>query len=122
PILGNLFKSSSFQKQETELMFIITADLVKPVNSDELPQMKGVDGLRNGSPLGVEPAGGDGISGKTGFSSGTDAAAANAAPAAKPATTTPATTAPEKTTPAPEGAKTAPQPAAAPGTTKGATP
>jgi len=124
PILGNLFKSSSFQKQETELMFIITADLVKPMNSDELPNLKGVDGLRNGSPLGVEPAGGDGISGKTGFSSGTDAAAANATPAKTtvPATTTPATTTPEKTTPAPEGAKPAPQPAAAPGTTKGATP
>ena len=45
PILGNLFKSSSFQKQETELMFIITAELVKPINSDELPQMKGVDGI-----------------------------------------------------------------------------
>ncbi len=124
PILGNLFKSSSFQKQETELMFIITADLVKPMNSDELPNLKGVDGLRNGSPLGIEPAGGDGISGKTGFSSGTDAAAANATPAKTtvPATTTPATTTPEKTTPAPEGAKPAPQPAAAPGTTKGATP
>jgi pilus assembly protein CpaC len=128
PILGNLFKSSSFQRQETELMFIITADLVKPMNSDELPNLKGIDGLRNGSPLGVEPAGGDGISGKTGFSTGTGtdaaAAAANATPAKTtvPATTTPATTTPEKTTPAPEGAKTAPQPAAAPGTTKGATP
>jgi pilus assembly protein CpaC len=126
PILGNLFKSSSFQKQETELMFIITADLVKPVNSDELPTLKGVDGLRNGSPLGVEPAGGDGISGKTGFSSGTDAAAANATPAKTtvPATTTPATTtAPATGTPAINtGAKTAPQPVAAPATTKGATP
>ena len=127
PILGSLFKSSSFQKQETELMFIITADLVKPVNSDELPQMKGVDGLRNGSPLGVEPAGGDGISGNTGFSTGTgtDAAAATATPAktTAPATTTPTTTtAPANTTPVNStGAKTAPQPAA-PGTTKGATP
>src|SRR5829696_7330152 len=37
PIIGNLFKSASFQKQETELMFIITADLVKPINSDEIP-------------------------------------------------------------------------------------
>jgi pilus assembly protein CpaC len=69
PILGNLFKSSQFQKQETELMFIITADLVKPVNRDDLPQMKGVDGLKNGSPLGIEPKG-DGIIGKTGFSTG----------------------------------------------------
>jgi pilus assembly protein CpaC len=68
PILGNLFKSKSFQKQETELMFIVTADLVKPVNRDELPTLKGVDNLKSGSPLlGVEPKGG-GISGLSGFS------------------------------------------------------
>jgi pilus assembly protein CpaC len=79
PILGNLFKSSSFQKQETELMFIITADLVKPVNRDDLPRLKGVDGLKNGSPLGVEPQGA-GITGKSGFS--TDAAAPAKATAA----------------------------------------
>jgi pilus assembly protein CpaC len=138
PILGNLFKSSSFQKQETELMFIITADLVKPVNSDELPKMKGVDGLKGGSPLGVEPAGGDGISGNSGFSNGsaTEGAAANptkktptlvtavplpATTNATPATTTPA--APANGAPATDtGAKTAPQPVATPGTTKGATP
>jgi pilus assembly protein CpaC len=67
PILGNLFKSKSFQKNETELMFIVTAQLVKPVNRDDLPQMRGIDGLKNGSPLGVEPKG-EGINGKTGFS------------------------------------------------------
>jgi pilus assembly protein CpaC len=125
PILGNLFKSTSFQKQETELMFIITADLVKPVNSDELPHLKGVDGLRNGSPLGVEPPGGDGLSGNSGFStgSGTQNAAATKTTTTAPATTAPATTTPANNTPAPEpGAKTTPQPAAAPGTTKGATP
>jgi pilus assembly protein CpaC len=139
PILGNLFKSASFQKQETELMFIITADLVKPVNSDDLPRLKGVDGLKNGSPLGVEPQG-DGISGNSGFSNGTasDAAAATATPATKtaPATTAPARTAPATTTPATStpaapatggpavetGAKTAPQPVVTPGPTKGATP
>ncbi len=69
PILGNLFKSSTFQKQETELMFIITADMVKPVNRDDLPRMKGIDGLKTGSPLGVEPKG-DGITGQSGFSTG----------------------------------------------------
>ena len=131
PVLGNLFKSASFQKQETELMFIITADLVKPVNSDELPRLKGVDGLKQGSPLGVEPPGGDGLSGRSGFSTGSgseSAAATTTAPATttttapattKPATTTPA--APANGTPANEGAKTAPQPMATPGT-KGATP
>ena len=70
PVLGNLFKSASFQKQETELMFIITAELVKPVNRDDIPNMKGIDGLKTGSPLGVEPAGGPGVSGNTGFSTG----------------------------------------------------
>lgn len=67
PVIGNLFKSKSFQKNETELMFIVTAQLVKPVNRDDLPQMRGVDGLRNGSPLGLEPKSEE-IQGRTGFS------------------------------------------------------
>ncbi|CAN5565579.1 type II and III secretion system protein family protein [soil metagenome] len=67
PVLGSLFRSKSFQKNETELMFIVTAHMVKPVNRDDLPQMRGIDGLKNGSPLGVEPQGA-GIQGKTGFS------------------------------------------------------
>ena len=66
PILGNLFKSKSFQKNETELMFIVTAQIVKPVNRDDIPQMRGIDGLKNGSPLGLEPKG-EGISGQTGY-------------------------------------------------------
>jgi pilus assembly protein CpaC len=66
PILGNLFKSKSFQKNETELMFIVTANIVKPVNRDELPQMRGIDGLKGNSPLGLEPKG-DGIQGQTGY-------------------------------------------------------
>src|SRR6185295_6275365 len=69
PILGNLFKSTQYQKQETELVFIVTADLVKPVNRDDLPNMRGIDGLKNGSPLGIEPKG-EGISGASGFSTG----------------------------------------------------
>jgi pilus assembly protein CpaC len=69
PILGNLFKSKSFQKNETELMFIVTAQLVKPVNRDDLPQMRGLDGIKGSSPLGVEPKG-EGIQGTSGFSTG----------------------------------------------------
>jgi pilus assembly protein CpaC len=69
PVLGALFKSKSFTRNETELMFVVTAQLVKPVNRDEIPQMRGVDGLRNGSPLGIEPKGAE-IQGKTGFSTG----------------------------------------------------
>jgi pilus assembly protein CpaC len=72
PLLGNLFKSKSFQKQETELMFIVTAQLVKPVSPDDLPTMRGIDGLKKGSPLGVEPKG-DGIKGASGYSSGSSA-------------------------------------------------
>ena len=67
PVLGSLFRSKSFQKNETELMFIVTAHLVKPMNRDDLPQMRGVDGLKNGSPLGLEPKGEE-IQGRTGFS------------------------------------------------------
>ncbi len=67
PVLGALFKSKSFQKSETELMFIVTAVLVKPVNRDDLPQMRGIDGLKNGSPLGLESKGEE-IQGRTGFS------------------------------------------------------
>jgi pilus assembly protein CpaC len=67
PILGALFKSKSFQKNETELMFIVTAVLVKPVDRDDIPQMRGIDGLKNGSPLGLESKGEE-IQGKTGHS------------------------------------------------------
>src|SRR6266550_5398512 len=67
PVLGALFRSKSFQKNETELMFIVTAQLVKPVNRDDLPNLRGIDGLKNGSPLGVEPKGEE-IQGRTGFS------------------------------------------------------
>lgn len=86
PLLGNLFRSKSFQKQETELMFIITAQLVKPVNRDDLPQMRGIDGLKKESPLGVEPKG-EGITGDHGFSTG-DKSSSTATPAA-PAVTQP---------------------------------
>jgi pilus assembly protein CpaC len=69
PVLGALFRSKSFQKNETELMFIVTAQIVKPVNRDDLPRMRGIDGLKEGSPLGVEPKG-EGIEGASGYSTG----------------------------------------------------
>ncbi|MGI8735213.1 MAG: type II and III secretion system protein family protein [Pyrinomonadaceae bacterium] len=90
PILGALFRSKSFQKSETELMFIVTANLVKPVNRDDLPQMRGIDGLKSASPLGVEPKG-EGIQGSTGYSTTgqaietTPTAAPKAADVTKPA-------------------------------------
>jgi hypothetical protein len=47
-------------------MFIVTATIVKPVSRDELPAMRGIDGLKGNSPLGVEPRG-EGIQGQSGF-------------------------------------------------------
>jgi pilus assembly protein CpaC len=104
PILGNLFKSTQFQKQETELVFIVTADLVKPINRDDLPSMKTLDGLKNGSPLGLEPKS-EGISGASGFSTGSGDGTAT--PATTPATTpaaTPKKTSTPSTTPSGDGA------------------
>jgi pilus assembly protein CpaC len=66
PIIGALFKSKSFEKKETELMFVVTAHLVKPVSPDDLPNMRGIDGLKGGSPLGLEPKG-EGVSGQSGY-------------------------------------------------------
>jgi pilus assembly protein CpaC len=66
PVIGALFKSKSFEKKETELMFFVTAHMVKPINSDELPNMRGIDGLKGSSPLGVEPKG-EGVQGQTGY-------------------------------------------------------
>ena len=65
-MIGALFKSKSFEKKETELMFFVTAHMVKPVNSDELPNMRGMDGLKGNSPLGVEPKG-EGVQGQSGY-------------------------------------------------------
>ena len=66
PVLGALFKSKSFEKKETELMFIVTAHMIKPVSPDDLPNMRGIDGLKGNSPLGVEPKG-EGVTGQSGY-------------------------------------------------------
>jgi pilus assembly protein CpaC len=66
PILGNLFRSKQFQKNESELMFIVTAQMVKPVNRDDLPAIPNVESLKKGSLLGVDRKN-TGIDGPTGF-------------------------------------------------------
>ena len=71
-------------------MFIVTADLVKPINRDDLPLLHGIDGLKKGSLLGVEPKG-EGIKGRTGFSTGEVTPGATPAP---PTETGPKTSAP----------------------------
>lgn len=112
PILGNLFKSTQFQKQETELVFIVTADLVKPVNRDDLPTMRTLDGLKNGSPLGLEPKG-EGISGASGFGTGSGTMVPAATPEApKKTQATPASPTGDGTVKTEEKAKTAPTSAA----------
>ena len=37
PIIGALFRSTRYQKDETELVVIVTPHLVKPIDADELP-------------------------------------------------------------------------------------
>ena len=97
PLLGNLFKSTQFQKNETELMFIVTAQMVKPVNRDDLPKIPNVENLKKGSLLGSDRTQGQ-IDGPTGFSTKSDTAAAtqpetpNSTPAAPTKEVTPAVT------------------------------
>jgi len=43
PILGALFRSTSFQREETELMVVVTARLVRPLAPHEVPPMPGED-------------------------------------------------------------------------------
>lgn len=43
PIIGTLFKSSSYIKNETELVFLCTPRLVKPLEPTEIPPLPGVE-------------------------------------------------------------------------------
>ena len=81
-------------------MFIVTAQVVKPVNRDDLPRIPAVENMKNGSLLGIEPKSTD-VKGPTGFiisqnpnqnAPATSTPATNAAPAKieTPSTTTPA--------------------------------
>src|SRR6185295_550953 len=93
PILGNLFKSKSFQKNETELMFIVTAQMVKPVNRDDLPALPNVENLKKGSLLGIDRKNGQ-IDGPSGFSTSPSGAVKtdnSVQPAAPAKTTSPST-------------------------------
>ncbi len=49
PILGNLFRSRSFQRGETELVIVVTPYLVKPVNQSDI--VYPTDGFRASSEL-----------------------------------------------------------------------
>ncbi|MGH9930322.1 MAG: type II and III secretion system protein family protein [Pyrinomonadaceae bacterium] len=84
PILGNLFRSKQFQKNESELMFIVTAQMVKPVNRDDLPALPNVENLKKGSLLGIDRKNG-GIDGPSGFITNPDASPAQPKSPGKPA-------------------------------------
>ena len=53
PILGMLFNSRRFQRRETELVIVITARLVNPVNTSELPPLPGAVGASDPSDVHV---------------------------------------------------------------------
>lgn len=55
PILGELFKSRRFQRNETELMFLVTVKLVEPLNPDQIPRLPGNVGELKNQPL-AQPA------------------------------------------------------------------
>jgi pilus assembly protein CpaC len=41
PVLGNLFRSTSYQRNETELVVMVTPRLVAPMNPDQVPLLPG---------------------------------------------------------------------------------
>jgi hypothetical protein len=79
PIIGELFKSRRFQRNETELMFLATVKIVEPLNPDQVPRLPGVSELKpvgSTNPAGATPS--SAIEGQSGHST-----------PATPATTTP---------------------------------
>jgi pilus assembly protein CpaC len=69
PILGELFKSRSFQRNETELLLLATVKIVEPLNPDQLPRLPGVSELKpvgTTSPAGATPS--SSIEGQSGHS------------------------------------------------------
>lgn len=43
PILGALFRSTAYRRDETELLVVVTAHLVRPLNPGEVPMLPGED-------------------------------------------------------------------------------
>ncbi|MGH9834695.1 MAG: type II and III secretion system protein family protein [Blastocatellia bacterium] len=68
PILGELFKSRRFQRNETELLFLATVKMVEPLNPDQIPRLPGVSELKpvTANPAGATPSGS--IEGQSGHS------------------------------------------------------
>ena len=51
PILGVLFKSKAFERQETELIVVVTARLVDPLEAEDMPPLPGEDMLTDPNDL-----------------------------------------------------------------------
>jgi pilus assembly protein CpaC len=47
PIIGELFKSRSFRRNESELLFLCTVKIDNPLNPDQVPQMPGESQLKS---------------------------------------------------------------------------
>lgn len=81
PILGTLFRSDSFKREETELVIIITPYIVRPVSNraqlqspdevNHLPEDAGKY-IKSGSLGSGSTTGGDDLAGDGGFSTGTN--------------------------------------------------
>lgn len=110
PILGTLFRSNGFQRNETELMIVITPYLVKPVNANQI--VLPTDGYRApndlqrifGGQLSVGDTGGDRPKPTMAPSSATPAVGAFAPGPAMPAPAN-STAQPPKAAPAPSRPK-----------------
>lgn len=53
PILGMLFNSRKYQRRETELVVLVSARLVNPINGAEVPPLPGEMGSRDPNDVGV---------------------------------------------------------------------
>ncbi|KWZ48892.1 secretin [Burkholderia savannae] len=110
PVLGALFRSTSFQQDRTELVFVITPHLVKPLDTADVPLP--TDSFTKPNEIDVYATGN--MEGRGGLRQHATAPA-NAAPAnAAPMSAAPAGAAPTATAPAAPATSTAPATSAAP--------
>lgn len=93
PILGELFKSRSFQRNETELLFLATVKIVEPLNPDQLPRLPGVSELKPVGSSSVTTSPASSLEGQSGHSvprkSGDDGAEIQSQASVTPATSAP---------------------------------
>jgi pilus assembly protein CpaC len=63
PIIGHLFRSKTERAEQTELLVLITPQLVRPLNPDEVPPLPTLERrfLPRGGDLGDQIQGGGGI-------------------------------------------------------------